>query len=130
MDIQKRIQELTDLINYHNQLYYVESRQEISDYEFDKLLEELIQLEKAHPDFASPISPTKRVGGDITDKFTSVQHKYPMLSLSNSYSKEEIIDWANRAKKLVDADFEFVCELKYDGVAIGIQYIDGKIFSN
>lgn len=128
MDIQKRIQELTDLINYHNQLYYVESRQEISDYEFDKLLEELIQLEKAHPDFASPISPTKRVGGDITDKFTSVQHKYPMLSLSNSYSKEEIIDWANRAKKLVDADFEFVCELKYDGVAIGIQYIDGKIF--
>lgn len=128
MDIQQRIQQLTDLINHHNHLYYVESRQEISDYEFDQLLEELLKLEQENPAFASPTSPTKRVGGDITRKFETVKHRYPMLSLSNSYSKEEIIDWANRATKMVNEPFEYVCELKYDGVAIGIQYIDGKIF--
>lgn len=127
MDVQKRIEQLTETINYHNHLYYVESKQEISDFEFDQLLNELIQLEKEHPELASPTSPTKRVGGDITDKFETVKHRYPMLSLSNSYSKEEIIEWANRAKKMVDDDFEFVCELKYDGVAIGIQYVDGKL---
>lgn len=128
MDIQQRIQQLTDVINYHNHLYYVESRQEISDYEFDQLMEELLKLEQENPEFASPTSPTKRVGGDITRKFETVKHRYPMLSLSNSYSKEEIIDWANRATKLVNEPFEYVCELKYDGVAIGIQYTGGKIF--
>lgn len=128
MNIVQRIQELSEQLNYHNHLYYVESKQEISDFEFDKLLEELQELEKAHPELASPISPTKRVGGDITKKFASVKHKYPMLSLSNSYSKEEIIDWANRSAKLVEEAFEYVCELKYDGVAIGIQYVDGKLF--
>lgn len=128
MNAQQRIQELTKQINYHNHLYYVESKQEISDYDFDLLLEELVHLEKEHPEFASSTSPTKRVGGDVTSAFETVQHRYPMLSLSNSYSKEEIIEWADRAKKLVDTDFEFVCELKYDGVAIGIQYINGKLF--
>lgn len=127
MNIQERIETLTKQLNYHNHLYYVESRPEISDYEFDQLMEELMRLEKENPQFASPTSPTKRVGGDITKKFETVKHRYPMLSLSNSYSKEEIVDWANRAKKLVDDTFEFVCELKYDGVAIGIQYLNGKI---
>lgn len=128
MDVQERIDELTKQLNYHNHLYYVESKQEISDFEFDKMMEELIRLEKEYPQFASLISPTKRVGGDITEKFETVRHRYPMLSLGNSYSKEEIIDWANRAKKLVNKPFEFVCELKYDGVAISIQYVDGKLF--
>lgn len=127
MDIQKRIKELTDSLNYHNHLYYVESRQEISDFEFDQLLHELQKLEQEYPQFASETSPTKRVGGDITKKFETVKHRYPMLSLSNSYSQEEISDWANRARKLVNAPFEYICELKYDGVAIGIQYINGKI---
>ncbi len=128
MDIQKRIKELTKLLNYHNHLYYVESRQEISDFEFDQLMEELQLLERENPELASAISPTKRVGGDITKKFNTVKHRYPMLSLSNSYSKEEIVDWANRATKLVNNPFEYICELKYDGVAVGIQYIDGKLF--
>jgi DNA ligase (NAD+) len=128
MNSSQRIKELSDLLNYHNHLYYVENKQEISDFEFDKLMEELQQLEKENPEFAFATSPTKRVGGDITKKFETVKHRFPMLSLSNSYSKDEIIDWANRASKMVDDTFEFVCELKYDGVAIGIQYVNGKIF--
>src|SRR5690554_264321 len=128
MDSQKRIAELTKLLNYHNHLYYVESRQEISDFEFDQMMEELQRLETENPSLVSDTSPTKRVGGDITKKFASVKHRYPMLSLSNSYSKEEIIEWANRATKLVNNPFEYICELKYDGVAVGIQYIDGKLF--
>lgn len=127
MNSEKRIKELTDLLNHHNHLYYVESRQEISDFEFDQLMSELQKLEQENPQFASATSPTKRVGGDITKKFETVKHRYPMLSLSNSYSKEEIVDWANRARKLVDTPFEYVCELKYDGLAIGIQYVNGKI---
>jgi len=122
-----RIQELTEALNKHNHLYYVESNPEISDYDFDMLLSELQKLEEVFPDLASDHSPTKRVGGDITKKFESVVHKYPMLSLSNTYSKEEIEEWVARVKKLVEGDLEYVCELKYDGVAIGIQYVNGKL---
>ena len=123
-----RIKELTDTLNKHNHLYYVESNPDISDYDFDLLLIELQKLEQQFPDLASDYSPTKRVGGDITKKFESVVHKYPMLSLGNTYSKEEIEEWVSRVKKLVEGELEYVCELKYDGVAIGIQYIDGKFF--
>ena len=98
----------------------------VSDFEFDTLLKELQELEEKNPEFTSENSPTKRVGGDVTKKFEQVVHKYKMLSLSNSYSKEEIIDFETRIKKLTNDDIEYVCELKYDGVAIGIQYIDGK----
>ena len=118
---------LTKLINHHNQLYYVESRTEISDFEFDGLLRDLQQLENKFPEFSFLNSPTKRVGGDLTKKFEAVQHRFPMLSLSNSYSEEEIIEWENRIKKLVDGDIEYVCELKYDGVAIGIRYENGQL---
>lgn len=122
-----KIEKLTKELNHHNHLYYVESNPEISDYDFDMLLNDLIQLEKAFPQFASDLSPTKRVGGDITKKFSSVKHRFPMLSLANTYSREDIIDWENRIKKSIETKIEYVCELKYDGVAIGIAYENGKI---
>jgi DNA ligase (NAD+) len=125
--IKKRVDELTELINTHNHNYYVLSEPTISDYDFDQLLKELERLEKENPEFASDISPTKRVGGDITKKFETVEHTYPMLSLSNSYSTEEIIEWENRNKKLSDQPLTYACELKYDGVAIGIRYENGEL---
>ena len=121
------IERLSNDLNRHNHLYYVESNPEISDYDFDMMLKQLQELEERFPEFASDLSPTKRVGGDITKKFEAVVHKYAMLSLSNSYSKDEIEDWIVRAKKLVEDELEYVCELKYDGVPIGIQYVDGKL---
>lgn len=127
-EAQKEIAELTKELNRHNHLYYVESNPEISDYDFDMLLKRLQELEQQFPEFSSPVSPTKRVGGDITKKFETVVHKYPMLSLSNTYSQEEIQDWVTRITKLTEAPMEFVCELKYDGVAIGIQYVNGVLF--
>lgn len=127
MNAQLEIQQLTDELNHHNHLYYVESNPQISDYEFDQLLEKLQQLEKEFPEFASDLSPTKRVGGDITKKFETVKHRFPMLSLSNTYSEGEIIDWGNRIKKSIETPVEYVCELKYDGVAIGISYLNGKL---
>ncbi|HLP53945.1 MAG TPA: NAD-dependent DNA ligase LigA [Fluviicola sp.] len=125
-EAQQRITFLTDELNRHNHLYYVESNPVISDYEFDQLLRELQDLETQFPDLASPLSPTKRVGGDITKKFETVVHRFPMLSLSNTYSEEEIVDWEQRLKKAIDGPIEYVCELKYDGVAIGIRYRNGK----
>ena len=120
-----RIEELSKELEGHNHQYYVLSQPTISDFEFDQLLKELERLEEEFPLLALPNSPTKRVGGDITKKFASVVHDFPMLSLSNTYSKEEIIEWENRLKKIADGEIEFVCELKYDGVAIGIRYVDG-----
>jgi DNA ligase (NAD+) len=124
-EAKEEILRLSKEINYHNHLYYVESNPLISDYEFDKLLEKLQELEKQFPEFAFESSPTKRVGGDITKKFQTVAHTFPMLSLSNTYSEEEILEWENRIKKLEDGAIEYVCELKYDGVAIGIRYENG-----
>lgn len=124
---QQKIQDLSAEINQHNYNYYVLSKPAISDYEFDMLLEELQKLEAQFPQLADENSPTKRVGGSITKNFETVKHKYPMLSLSNSYSKEEIADFEHRIKKLVEGELEYVCELKYDGVAIGITYKNGKL---
>jgi DNA ligase (NAD+) len=126
-EAQEAIQKLTDELNHHNHLYYVKAQPVISDYDFDQLLKKLQQLENEFPTLASPNSPTKRVGGDITKNFKTVKHKYPMLSLDNSYSKDDIIDWENRLKKLSEGQLEYVCELKYDGVAIGITYVDGAL---
>lgn len=128
LSIKQNIEALTKELHHHNYLYYVESTPEISDYDFDQKLKELQQLENQYPQYADPNSPTKRVGGDITKKFQVVTHEYPMLSLSNTYSKEEIIDWENRIKKLIDGNPEYVCELKYDGVAIGIKYRNGEFY--
>ncbi len=121
------IDQLSQQIEYHNRRYYVMSDPEISDYDFDMLLERLIKLEEEFPDLASPNSPTKRVGGDITKRFETVQHRFPMLSLSNTYSEEEVEDWYDRLVKMTNLELEFVCELKYDGVAIGISYENGEL---
>jgi DNA ligase (NAD+) len=123
-----RIDELSSEINRLNHAYYVENESLVSDYEFDMKLKELQDLENKYPELSDTNSPTKRVGGGVTKKFESIVHQYPMLSLSNTYSKEEIIDWENRNKKFTEGKIEYVCELKYDGVAIGIQYKEGKIF--
>ena len=126
--IKTRIIELSDLIETHNYNYYVLSDPKISDYDFDQLLKELEKLEAEHPEFALENSPTKRVGGDITKKFKSVVHEYPMLSLSNTYSEAEIIDWENRIQKVLgNVSLQYTCELKYDGASISITYENGKL---
>ncbi|RLD53776.1 MAG: DNA ligase (NAD(+)) LigA, partial [Bacteroidetes bacterium] len=123
-----RICELTDIINGHNHNYYVLSKPVIGDYDFDMLLKELVKLETGFPDFALAESPTQRVGGDITKEFQQRQHKYPMLSLSNTYSEGELADFDIRVRKLIpDEEIEYVCELKYDGVSISLTYVDGLL---
>jgi DNA ligase (NAD+) len=121
------ILELRELLHQWNYEYYVLSNPSVSDFEFDAKLKELETLEAKHPEFADENSPTKRVGGDITKNFDTVKHRYPMLSLSNSYSKEEIQEFIERIEKSIDTGIEFTCELKYDGVAISITYQHGKL---
>ncbi|PLX22420.1 MAG: DNA ligase (NAD(+)) LigA [Marinilabiliales bacterium] len=123
-----RIEQLRNLLHHHNYQYYVLAQPEISDFEYDQLLKELIELEDNNPDLFDPNSPSQRVGNDINEEFNQVKHKYPMLSLGNTYSKEEVGEFESRIKKsLPDTDIEYVCELKYDGVAIGLTYKDGLL---
>ena len=122
-----KILHLSAELNRHNDLYYIQAKPEISDQAFDFLLKELESLEDLFPQFALPNSPSKRVGGDITKKFESVRHEFPMLSLANTYSEEEIQEWAGRITKAGMEQLEFVCELKYDGVAIGLRYEQGEL---
>ncbi|MCI0750769.1 MAG: NAD-dependent DNA ligase LigA, partial [Flammeovirgaceae bacterium] len=122
----KKVKQLTETINYHNRLYYQEHRTEISDFEFDKLLQELIELENQFPQLAEPDSPTQRVGGTITKEFESVTHQYPMLSLGNTYSAEELQAFDERVAKGLDGEaYEYFCELKFDGVSISLIYENG-----
>ena len=124
----QRIQELTQQLNYHNQLYYQESRVEITDYDFDQLLEELIRLEQSFPDILRSDSPSQRVGGTITKEFQTVAHEYRMLSLGNTYTLEELIAFDERiAKGLGHTNYDYFCELKFDGVAISLVYEEGKL---
>jgi DNA ligase (NAD+) len=122
-----RIRDLTDQINEHNYRYYVLASPVVSDYEFDQLLEELIRLESSYPDLAYPDSPSQRVGGMITKEFRQVVHRYPMLSLGNTYSEEEVMDFEKRIRKIIEGPVEYVCELKFDGVAIGLRYEKGLL---
>jgi DNA ligase (NAD+) len=126
-EAKKKIEQLTAELNEHNYRYYILSNPSISDYDFDMLLKELERLEKEFPEFADESSPTKRVGGDITKEFTQVIHQYPMMSLGNTYSRQELMDFDARVKKVIEEEVEYVCELKYDGVAIGIRYENGKL---
>lgn len=120
---QVEIAELSKKINYYNEKYYQEHISEISDYEFDMLLNRLIDLEKQFPELAQPDSPTNRVGGGITKEFASVTHKRPMLSLSNTYSEQDLRDFDERIKKaLGEEPYEYICELKFDGVAMSLHY--------
>jgi len=122
-----RIKDLSEQLEQHNYNYYVLSQPVISDYEFDMLMNELIALEKQYPELADPSSPANRVGGTVTKDFRSVKHKYPMLSLSNTYTEEEINEFDRRVRKLITGEVEYVCELKYDGVAIGLTYTEGRL---
>ena len=122
-----RIIELRELIHSYNTQYYIHSISVVSDYEFDQLLKELEELEIKYPELYDANSPTKRVGGDITKTFETVPHKYPMLSLSNSYSKDDLADFDQRVKKIIDVPLTYICELKYDGVAISIIYKNGNL---
>lgn len=126
--IQQQIERLREELNRHNYNYYVLSKPEISDFEFDRQLKELNDLEEKYPEFDDPNSPTKRVGSDLTGAFAQVQHKYQMLSLANTYSDEEIKEFDARVVKGIGETPEYVCELKYDGTAIGLTYKKGRLF--
>jgi DNA ligase (NAD+) len=127
MTEQQRIDDLRKILEEHNYRYYTLAQPIISDFEFDKLLEELILLEARHPELHDPNSPSQRVGGQVTKDFPTVKHRYPMMSLSNTYSREEIEDFIKRISKQIEAPIAFVCELKYDGVAISITYKNGEL---
>lgn len=125
--IQTKIEELRRQLNRYNYEYYVLDSPTIEDRQFDILMRELEDLEKQYPQFLSPNSPTQRVGGQVNKGFVQAEHSFPMLSLSNTYSKEELIDFVNRTSQLLDGEkLEWVCELKYDGVAISLLYEEGK----
>lgn len=127
-EAQERITQLTSELNDHNHRYYVLAEPTISDYEFDMLLKELEKLEREFPQLASPSSPTKRVGGDITKKFNTTEHRYPMLSLDNTYNEEELFDFDRRVRETLREDeIEYVCELKIDGTAISLLYENGTL---
>ncbi len=124
----KEITSLTEQINHHSELYYQKSKSEISDFEFDQLLAKLNALEKEFPELRLPDSPTQRVGGTITKEFKTVVHQYPMLSLGNTYSEEELNDFDARVAKGLDGDpYEYFCELKFDGVSISVTYENGVL---
>lgn len=127
MTPKERIDWLRAELHRHNYNYYVLNAPEISDKEFDDLMRELQDLEKAHPEYADENSPTMRVGSDLNKNFTQVAHKYPMLSLGNTYSEGEVADFYERVKKALNEDFEICCELKFDGTSISLTYEDGKL---
>jgi DNA ligase (NAD+) len=122
-----RIAALRETLRHHNYLYYIKNSPEISDFEFDLMMNELLALEKEFPAFHDDNSPTQRVGSDLNREFRQVAHKYPMLSLSNTYSEDEVMEFDKRVRKVIGDDFEYVAELKYDGVAIGLSYENGRL---
>jgi DNA ligase (NAD+) len=126
-EAQQQISQLVKELNDHNYRYYVLAEPVISDYEFDMLLEKLAALEKQFPEFIQPDSPTQRVGGTITSEFASAKHTYPMLSLSNTYSESELREFDERVRKLVDGNYEYICELKFDGLSISLTYENGLL---
>lgn len=127
MDIKQKINQLRQELREHNYNYYVLDNPTISDYEFDIKLKELQDLEAQYPEFYDANSPTQRVGGEVTKNFETVKHDYRMYSLDNSYSKEDLLDWEKRIKKLVDGEVEYTCELKYDGASMSLTYENGKL---
>ncbi|MCS7181109.1 MAG: NAD-dependent DNA ligase LigA, partial [bacterium] len=125
----ERIEELVKLINYYNYMYYVENNPVISDYEYDQLYKELLELEEKFPQYKLPDSPTQKVGGKPLEEFKTVEHKIPMLSMDNTYSDEELIEFDAKIKRMVDVrDVDYVVELKYDGVAVSLHYKNGEFF--
>ena len=127
MTVKEKIDQLRADLHRHNYNYYVLNAPEISDKEFDNRMRELQELEKEHPEYQDDNSPTMRVGSDLNKNFTQVAHKYPMLSLGNTYSESEVTDFYDRVKKALNEDFEICCELKYDGTSISLTYENGKL---
>ncbi len=128
MSEKDRILQLRRELHEHNYRYYVLNAPTIGDIEFDMMMRELQDLEGRHPDMADENSPTQRVGSDINREFVQVEHRYPMLSLSNTYSEQEVADFYNSVKKgLGGEEFDICCEMKYDGLSISLTYIDGKL---
>ena len=126
MEIKEKIKQLREDLHEHNYLYYILDAPKITDFEFDQLLKTLQDLERQYPEFFDPNSPTQRVGGGVTKNFKTQAHRYPMYSLSNTYSKEELLQWVGRVEKVLgDEKFEFTCELKYDGASISLTYEEG-----
>ena len=123
----ERIIELRELLHKYNNLYYVQNAPVISDIEFDQLMHELIDLEEKHPELYDPNSPTQRVGSDLSKGFEQAEHRYPMLSLDNTYNEQEVRDFFQRVSGLLNEPFEICCELKYDGLSISLIYEDGKL---
>jgi len=126
-EAKKRIQAIATKLKQYNYNYYVLAMPTISDYDFDKKLEELITLEKQFPEFAEPDSPTQKVGGFITKEFNTVRHKWPMLSLGNTYNEQELLDFDQRIRKAIGNNFEYVCELKFDGLSMSLTYEQGQL---
>ena len=128
-EIQKKISQLSNELNEHNHLYYIEDAPVISDFKFDQMLSELQDLEKQYPQFKDPNSPTQRVGGGVTKFFDTIEHRYPMYSLSNTYSKDELVQWETRIRKILGVDTEicYTCELKFDGASISLTYENGAL---
>ena len=128
MNVKERMEWLRKELHRHNHNYYILNSPEISDQEFDYMMRELQDLEQAHPEYYDPNSPTMRVGSDLNKEFKQVAHKYPMLSLANTYSESEVADFYDRVKKgLEGEDFEICCEMKYDGTSISLIYEDGRL---
>ncbi|MXV13837.1 NAD-dependent DNA ligase LigA [Hufsiella ginkgonis] len=126
-DIQERMDALVKELNTHNYNYYVLAQPTISDFEFDKKLAELTELEKRYPDYQDPDSPTQKVGGEVTKEFKTVKHKWPMLSLGNTYSEQDLKDFDERIRKALGDNFEYVCELKFDGLSMSLTYENGLL---
>lgn len=127
MTIKEQIDQLRTELHQHNYNYYILNAPAISDKEFDDMMHKLQELENEHPEYMDANSPTMRVGSDINKNFTQVAHKYPMLSLGNTYSESEVIEFYDRVKKSLNEDFEICCELKYDGTSISLTYENGKL---
>ncbi len=127
-EAKQEIEKLIEQINFYNEQYYQESQSLISDFEFDQLLEKLIELETQFPQYRYHDSPAQRVGGTITKNFPTVYHQYPMLSLGNTYSEAELGEFDKRVKKaLGEESYSYFCELKFDGVALSITYENGRM---
>ena len=127
MTVKEKIENLRAELHRHNYNYYIQNAPEISDKEFDDMMHELQNLEQEHPEYKDDTSPTMRVGSDLNKNFTQYSHKYPMLSLGNTYSENEVAEFYERAKKSLNEDFEICCEMKYDGTSISLTYEDGKL---
>lgn len=128
MNDKERILALRKQLNEHNYKYYVLNEPDITDFEFDALMRQLQQLEAQHPELADPNSPTQRVGSDLNQEFKQVAHRYPMLSLANTYNQEEVRDWYQSVQRGLEGEpFEVCCEMKYDGLSISLTYVDGQL---